>query len=99
MLPLNSTQPCLCAACAHGHSAAGHPLLCRPALFRLGSKVAHTCGQANTEYYCSEGFGCHVALRDIAEGELLTTSYLQRKLLLMPTPLRHGLVICNVAGV
>eukprot|EP01068_Selenidium_serpulae_P019085 Selendium_serpulae@DN6506_c1_g1_i10.p1 len=47
------------------------------ALFKLGSKLSHSCW-SNSRYSSSvvEGHGCHVALRPIAEGEIVTTDYL-----------------------
>jgi hypothetical protein len=45
-------------------------------MFPLGSKLTHTCGQPNTCYKSYHGRGYHVAVRDIAAGELLTTCYL-----------------------
>ena len=53
----------------------------RSGLFELGSKLAHTCSFPNTKYksfqfdHGAEGY--HVAMRDISEGELLTTSYVE----------------------
>eukprot|EP00882_Tetradesmus_deserticola_P023423 GHRQ01025489.1.p1 GENE.GHRQ01025489.1~~GHRQ01025489.1.p1 ORF type:complete len:191 (+),score=111.43 GHRQ01025489.1:594-1166(+) len=46
------------------------------AMYKAGSKLAHTCGSPNTYYISYKGRGCHIALRDIAAGELLTTTYL-----------------------
>lgn len=54
------------------------------ALFELGSKFAHTCGPPSSRYSSraytdkqgvSRKNGHHVAVRDIAAGELITTSY------------------------
>ncbi|WIA10294.1 hypothetical protein OEZ85_010488 [Tetradesmus obliquus] len=46
------------------------------AMYKAGSKLAHTCDTPNTYYLSYKGRGCHIALRDIAAGELLTTTYL-----------------------
>ncbi len=61
---------------------------CRTALFELGSKLTHTCGAPNTKYQSFDGKGYHVALTHIAQGELLTTSYMDVLDVLMPTPMR-----------
>lgn len=45
-------------------------------MYKAGSKLAHTCDTPNTYYLSYKGRGCHIALRDIAAGELLTTTYL-----------------------
>jgi SET domain-containing protein len=57
-------------------------------LFRFGSKLAHTCGSPNTQYKTYSGKGYHIALRDIAAGELLTTTYLDKRVNLMTTRMR-----------
>ncbi|KXZ44416.1 hypothetical protein GPECTOR_68g388 [Gonium pectorale] len=61
----------------------------RDALFPRGSKLTHTCGRPNTRYAALGGRGAHVALRDIAPGELLTSSYLGWPELLMSTAARR----------
>jgi hypothetical protein len=45
-------------------------------MYKAGSKLTHTCDSPNTYYISCAGRGCHIALRDIAAGELLTTTYL-----------------------
>jgi hypothetical protein len=62
----------------------------RSALFRLGSKLAHTCAMPNTKYKSYDGVGYHVALRQIAAGELLTTSYFGWEQHLMSNPARSA---------
>ena len=52
-------------------------LLAEHALFEQGSRLTHSCGSsANTVYHCVNGLGEHRATRDIAAGEIITTSYL-----------------------
>lgn len=48
----------------------------REGMFEQGSKLTHTCGEPNTAYQYSGGRGVHVAVRDIAPRELLSTSYI-----------------------
>jgi hypothetical protein len=67
-----------------GHQQCAH----RGALFAVGSKFTHTCGQPNSVFKSCGGLGYHVALRDIAQGELLTTTYLEGGPMLMATPYR-----------
>ena len=66
-------------------------------VYRLGSKLAHTCGSANTTYrsYAGKGplFGYHIAVKAIEAGDLLTTCYLGERHLLLPTRTR-----CAAAG-
>lgn len=57
-------------------------------MFSLGSKLAHTCGSPNTQYKTYDGKGYHIALRDIAAGELLTTNYLDKRVQMMSTRMR-----------
>ena len=47
----------------------------RRAIFRLGSKLHHSC-TPNTRYTSAGGMGRHVALDHIEAGALVTTSYL-----------------------
>ncbi|CAE8612912.1 unnamed protein product [Polarella glacialis] len=63
------------------------------ALFELGSKLAHAC-ESNTQYTSQRhpGFGSHVALRPIAEGELITTNYVS-VYCIMSTPRRQALLV------
>lgn len=75
-LLLLTVSDCLCA----DHRAT--------AVFRLGSKLAHTCGIANTEYKTYNGKGYHIAVRAIEAGELLTTSYSGSRERLMSTAMR-----------
>lgn len=58
---------------------------CSTAVFEVGSKLAHTCSSPNTTYQSCMGRGCHVALQDIAQGQLLTTCYLHADDLVMST--------------
>ena len=52
-------------------------LLAEHAMFENGSRLTHSCGSsANTVYHCVDGRGQHRAVRAIAAGEILTTSYL-----------------------
>eukprot|EP00994_Dinema_validum_P008231 NODE_732_length_1386_cov_20.676889_g539_i0.p1 GENE.NODE_732_length_1386_cov_20.676889_g539_i0~~NODE_732_length_1386_cov_20.676889_g539_i0.p1 ORF type:complete len:414 (+),score=112.53 NODE_732_length_1386_cov_20.676889_g539_i0:45-1244(+) len=57
------------------------------ALFRLGSRLTHSCSP-NTFYSSASGKGCHYALRPIAKGEVITTNYLGPALML-PTVRRQ----------
>jgi hypothetical protein len=59
-------------------------------MFSMGSKLTHSCGAPSTAYKSFDGRGYHVALRDIAQGELLTTSYLSWSQRLNPTPVRSA---------
>jgi hypothetical protein len=54
-------------------------------VFEFGSKLPHTCDVPNTTYAFCEGRGCHVATRDIAAGELLTSCYMGHRYLLLDT--------------
>ena len=67
---------------AHAVNGAG-------ALFAVGSKFTHTCGQPNSIFKSCGGRGYHVALRDIAAGELLTTTYLEGGAMLMSKQYRE----------
>eukprot|EP00967_Tisochrysis_lutea_P017349 scaffold19665_cov14-Tisochrysis_lutea.AAC.2 len=71
------------------------------AVFKFGSKLAHTCNQPNTnlskhaQLTCAlrykssdDGYGCHIAVRDIKNGDLLTTSYIDEEHLLCSTSAR-----------
>jgi hypothetical protein len=60
-------------------------VLCRRAVFEFGSKLPHTCDIPNTTYAFCEGRGCHIATRDIAAGELLTSCYMGHRYLLLDT--------------
>mmetsp|Transcript_14026 Transcript_14026/g.30355 ORF Transcript_14026/g.30355 Transcript_14026/m.30355 type:complete len:572 (+) Transcript_14026:29-1744(+) len=68
-------------------------------LLLVGSKLTHTCAEPNTWYRGTPGpevpqdllgLGCHIASRDIQEGELLTTCYFKAGL--MPVPARQKLL-------
>lgn len=76
-----------CLPCRAWLLAAGP---CRAALNYLGSKLPHTCASPNTYYQSFRGRCCHVALRDIAAGELLTTSYMPAQMNIMSTTARCG---------
>jgi hypothetical protein len=54
-------------------------------VFEFGSKLPHTCDNPNTTYAFCEGRGCHIATRDIAAGELLTSCYMGHRYLLLDT--------------
>ena len=45
------------------------------ALFAESSRLTHCCGGANTAYHFADGRASHRALREIAEGEVLTSCY------------------------
>eukprot|EP01068_Selenidium_serpulae_P019084 Selendium_serpulae@DN6506_c1_g1_i1.p1 len=60
------------------------------ALFELGSKLSHSCW-SNSCFHVVEGHGCHMALRPIAEGEMVTTDYLGESYL-YGFPLRQRLL-------
>jgi hypothetical protein len=45
------------------------------ALFAQSSRLTHCCGGANTAYHFTGGRACHRALREIPEGEVLTSCY------------------------
>jgi len=62
----------------------------RLALFRRGSRIAHTCAAPNTRYASYQERGAHIAVRDIQQGELLTTSYFHPPwVALLSTPARR----------
>ncbi|KAI8476134.1 MAG: hypothetical protein J3K34DRAFT_516805 [Monoraphidium minutum] len=61
----------------------------RGALFALGSKFTHTCGQPNSVFKSCGGMGYHVAVIPIAPGDLLTTTYLEGGPMLMAAPYRR----------
>jgi len=70
----------VCLTPTYPHSRAG--------LFRLGSKLPHTCDPPNTAYICRGARGYHIALRAIQSGELLTTCYMDTWDRLLPTKMR-----------
>eukprot|EP00878_Enallax_costatus_P010687 GHUV01011163.1.p1 GENE.GHUV01011163.1~~GHUV01011163.1.p1 ORF type:complete len:437 (+),score=141.56 GHUV01011163.1:225-1535(+) len=59
------------------------------AMYTQGSKLAHTCEIPNTCYKSFQTRGCHVAMRDISEGELLTTTYMPAELHIASTDARR----------
>jgi hypothetical protein len=42
----------------------------------------------NRYFSSKDGFGCHYALQDITEGELITTNYIAQEHALLSTPAR-----------
>ena len=78
-----------------------HP---RGAHIAVTSKFTHTCGQPNAVFKACGGMGYHVALKDIGEGDLLTTTYLEGGPMLMATDYRcvggfQGLPYCVLVRV
>lgn len=59
------------------------------AIFRLGCRLNHSCGDANTTFSFQEGCGTHVVVRPVQAGEMLTTNYLGSIFSLMATPVRQ----------
>lgn len=57
------------------------------ALFEIGSKLTHSC-DANTAYSSSRvrGCGCHIAIKSIEKGELITAEYVDAA---QPTDMRR----------
>ena len=60
------------------------------ALFERGCIFAHAC-EPNTKYVRSRTHGCHIVLRPIAEGELVTTNYIGVDALIS-RPMRQALL-------
>ncbi|KAF5843574.1 hypothetical protein DUNSADRAFT_12836 [Dunaliella salina] len=59
------------------------------AVFKYGSKLAHTCNQPNTKFKSTDdGYGCLVAVTNIRKGDLLTTTYIAEEHVLCSTPAR-----------
>ena len=62
---------------SHCFGMAGSSSVAKSALMQFGARMNHSC-DSNCEYTSDRvpGFGCHVAVRPIAKGELITANYL-----------------------
>lgn len=75
---------------SHCFSTVGGTSAPQSALLQFGARMNHSC-DSNCEYTSDRvpGFGCHVAVRPIAEGELITANYLGDDALMSTTMRRY----------